>query len=248
MPRSSRSPRKGSSAPDPGPAAKPAKKGVVAFDMDGTLIDDMEAIAHVAAKVLHDTFQTGLEEAGAQYLRTTGKPFELQLRELYPDATPFELQTAARTFHDNKAREAYARVTVFPDVPRMLKTLDRAGWLLVLATGAEKEMAEILLEREGLGFLFEAVWGAAQGTKEDHLTEARRRWPGLPLALVGDSRFDMEVARRVEGVTAFGRACRRADWAITPQDLKTWGALWADYSLAKLPEALERYALGRSRR
>lgn len=245
MPSSKRStPTKAPSQKLTGPP-KAAKRGVVAFDMDGTLIDDMGAIAEVAAKVLHDTFETPLDEARLQYLRTTGKPFELQLRELYPEATPFELTNAARIFHETKAKEAYARVTGFADVPRLLKALDRAGWILVIATGAEKEMAEILLEREGIGFMFEAFWGAAQGTKEEHLHEAQRRWPKLPLALVGDSRFDMEAAQRVKGVVPFGRASRLGSWNVTPADLKSWGAVWADYSLVELPGALERHVLKR---
>ncbi len=60
--------------------------------------------------------------------------------------------------------------------------------------------------------------------------------------MVGDSRFDMEAARDTAGVTPLGRASRFSGWALTPSDLKEWGAAWADYTLAELPEVLDRLA------
>ncbi len=219
--------------------ARPTVRGVVAFDMDGTLLDSMPLIGRTAASILHETFGTPYPEAELQYYRTTGKPFELQLEELYPDATPYELQTTAKRFHEEKAKNAYAHARFFPEVPRVLKLLDRAGWKLVVSTGAEREMAEVVLEREGLGFLFEEVRGAQQGTKDAHLRSFAERWPGLPLVLVGDSRFDMEAGGHVPGVTVLGRACRLDHWEVTPADMRRWGARWADYSLENLPGVLE---------
>jgi phosphoglycolate phosphatase-like HAD superfamily hydrolase len=211
---------------------------VIVFDLDGTLLDDMRQVSVTAGKVLNEAFGTPRDRAEVDYLRTTGKPFELQVKELYPDATPFEQLTVTRRFHEAKVKEAYAHATFFPDVPRLLKTLDRQRYVQVVSTGGEREMAELLLEREGLRFFFEEVQGAGQGTKDVHLRAYRARWKDLPLVLVGDSRFDMEVARTVPGVTPVGRACHLPGWSITPADLKRWGARWADYTLAGLPEAL----------
>lgn len=207
--------------------------------MDGTLLDDMKQIGRTAAQVLNGVFGTPLPEAELNYYRTTGKPFELQLRELYPEATPFELTDAARKFHDAKIANAYSHASFFPEVPRLLKQLDRAGWVLTIATGAEREMAEVILEREGLGFLFAEIRGAAQGTKAQHLKAYQERWPGLPMVLVGDSRFDMEAGKGTPGVTVVGRACLLPSWAISPADLRRWGASWADYQLDRLPDVLE---------
>lgn len=232
-------PSKRPPSPSEEPRGKLARRGVVAFDLDGTLLDDMAQIGASAAKVLNQVFGTPAHEAERQYFRTTGKPFELQLRELYPEATPFELTDAARKFHDAKVEDAYKRAVLFPEVPKMLKRLDQAGWVLVVSTGAEREMAEVVLEREGVGFLFEEVRGAAQGTKVQHLREYRKLWPKVPLALVGDSRFDMQSARSVKGVSALGRACLLRSWAVSPADLRRWGASWADYTLEPVPEVLD---------
>jgi phosphoglycolate phosphatase-like HAD superfamily hydrolase len=221
--------------PEIAPRAVP--RGVVVFDLDGTILDDIKLIAHVAADVLHGAFGTPPEEARRHYLATTGMPFEAQLAQLYPDAPlPLRLRAAA-TFHERKVREAYTYAHPFPEVPKLLKRLETERWTLVISTGAEREMAELILEREGLRIWFEAVLGSGQGTKREHLAEYRRRYPGVPVVLIGDSRFDLEAARDANA-PMLARAAVYPDWTLTPEDFARWGALWADYSLASLPEAL----------
>jgi len=213
-------------------------RGVVVFDLDGTILDDIPLIAHVAADVMAAAFGTPVEEARVHYLATTGMPFEAQLAQLYPEAELALRSRTARTFHQRKITEAYAKAEPFPEVPKVLNTLDREGWTLAVATGAETEMADLILEREGLRFWFEEVLGSGDGTKREHLAEYRRRYPGAPMFLVGDSRFDMEAALSVPGVTPVARASRLPGWTLTPTDLKKWGAAWADYSLTRLPTVL----------
>ena len=218
------------------------ERGVIAFDLDGTLLDDLALISTVAASVLAQSFGTPEEEARVHYLATTGMPFEAQLAQLYPEA-PLALRAAtARTFHQRKVTEAYARAKPFPEIPKLLKTLHRERWTLVVSTGAETEMAELLLEREGLRYWFDEVLGSADGTKREHLAEFRRRYPGVPMFLVGDSRFDMEAATSVPGVTPLARASRVPGWTLTPADLRRWGAVWAEYSLSDLPDAVAKVA------
>ncbi len=187
---------------------------------------------------MHRAFGTPADEARIHYLATTGLPFEAQLAQLYPNAPPSLRAQTARTFHERKIREAYAHVAPFPEVPKVLKRLSQDRWTLVISTGAETEMADLVLEREGLRYWFEDVLGSAEGTKREHLAEYRRRYPGAPIFLVGDSRFDMEAATAVPRVIPVGRASSFHGWSLTPSDLKRWGARWADYSLAELPEVL----------
>ena len=221
-------------------APRSVERGVVVFDLDGTILDDLGLISAVAADVMAHAFGTPVEEARIHYLATTGMPFEAQLAQLYPDA-PGELRAStARTFHQRKVTEAYARAHPFPEVPKLLSTLDRERWTLAIATGAETEMAELILEREGLRFWFEEVLGSGDGTKREHLAEYRRRYPRVPMFLVGDSRFDMEAALSVPGVTPVARASRYPGWTLSPLDLRKWGAAWADYSLTGLPAALPK--------
>ena len=222
-------------------------RGVVVFDLDGTILDDLGLISHVAGDALFKAFGTPPEEARLHYLATTGMPFEAQLAQLYPDVSADERQAVARLFHQRKVQEAYAQARTFPEIPRVLKQLSRDGWTTVVSTGAEREMADVVLEREGLRFWFEDILGSGQGTKREHLKEYQRRYPNVPIFLVGDSRFDMEAAASLDGVIPVGRAATLHGWALTPDDLKRWGARWADYSLSELPQALPTLLTARRR-
>ena len=231
---------RGVGRPKERPAPAQVERGVVVFDLDGTILDDLGRISDVAADVLQKAFGTPLDEGRIHYLATTGMPFEAQLHQLYPEAPGALRAATARTFHQRKVAEAYAKAKPFPEVPKLLKRLGSERWTLAVSTGAETEMAELLLEREGLRYWFEEVLGSAEGTKREHLAEYRRRFPDVPMFLVGDSRFDMEAALSVPGVLPVGRASSLKGWALTPLDLEKWGARWADYSLTGLPEALAR--------
>jgi len=234
----------GRSVRGPRPEVPPQKvdRGVVVFDLDGTILDDLGLIADVAASAMSQSFGTPEAEARIHYLATTGMPFEAQLSQLYPDAPAPLRDSTARTFHQRKVTEAYSHAHPFPEVPRLLNTLHRERWTLVVATGAETEMAELLLEREGLRYWFEEVFGSGDGTKREHLVEYRRRYPGVPMFLVGDSRFDMEAASSSPGVIPIARASRLPGWALTPADLRKWGAAWAAYDLSELPSALAKFS------
>jgi phosphoglycolate phosphatase-like HAD superfamily hydrolase len=228
-------------------APKVVERGVVVFDLDGTILDDLGLISTVAADVLEKGFGTPSDEGRVHYLATTGMPFEAQLSQLYPEA-PAELRAStARTFHQRKVTEAYAKAKPFPEIPKLLKRVDQERWTMAISTGSETEMAELILEREGLRYWFEEVLGSADGTKREHMAEYARRYPEVPLFLVGDSRFDMEAAQSVPGVRAIGRASSVRGWTLTPADLTQWGAVWADYSLAELPEVLARLTAAQER-
>jgi len=226
---------------EPPPEPRRVPRGVIVFDLDGTILDDLNHISEVAADVMATAFGTPKQEARIHYLATTGMPFEAQLSQLYPDVPAADRHKVARLFHQRKATEAYGTAHPFPEMSRVLKRLSLEKWTLVISTGAEKEIADLLLEREGIRYWFEAVLGAGQGTKREHLAEYRRRFPDVPVFLIGDSRFDMEAASSTPGVTALGRASSVPGWALTPKDLKKWGAVWADHTLTNLPEAIERF-------
>jgi phosphoglycolate phosphatase len=221
-------------------ASPPRPRGVVVFDMDGTLVDDMLGIGTAAARVIHEEFGTPLDKALVEYYSTTGMPFPLQLRTLYPNKEQQEVSRVAKLFHDVKVRGVYATANLFPDVPDLLKALKGANWTLVVATGAEKEMADLIFQREGISHYFDEIMGSAEGTKDKHLREFQKERPSLPHVMVGDAEFDMKTARSMPGFFVVGRATNLPGWAVTPEHLKRWGAEWADYSLAELPQVLEK--------
>lgn len=60
-------------------------KEILVFDLDGTLVDTMGDYGDMAAELMNKNFGTDFSVARANYFKTSGLPFEKQLRELYPD-------------------------------------------------------------------------------------------------------------------------------------------------------------------
>lgn len=73
---------------EPTVAPRSIARGLILFDLDGTILDDIGLIADVAADVLHRAFGTPTPEGRLHYLATTGMPFEAQLAQLFPDTDP----------------------------------------------------------------------------------------------------------------------------------------------------------------
>jgi len=57
---------------------------VLVFDLDGTLVPTMDDYADCAAHLMKRYFGTPFARARRDYFRTSGLPFEQQLRQLYP--------------------------------------------------------------------------------------------------------------------------------------------------------------------
>ncbi|MGA7922790.1 MAG: HAD hydrolase-like protein, partial [Thermoplasmata archaeon] len=106
---------------EPDVAPRRVERGVVVFDLDGTILDDVGLISHVAADVLERAFGTPPEEGRIHYLATTGMPFEAQLAQLYPEVPADQRLGTARIFHERKVKEAYAHAALFPEIPRVLR-------------------------------------------------------------------------------------------------------------------------------
>src|SRR5689334_21298854 len=54
--------------PTPVVAPQAIERGVVVFDVDGTILDSIGLISHVAAEVMARAFETPVEEARIHYL------------------------------------------------------------------------------------------------------------------------------------------------------------------------------------
>lgn len=76
------------------------KKELLVFDLDGTLVDTMGDYGDKAADLMCAHFGTDFAVARGNYFKTSGLPFEKQLRELYPDDDTTD--SVARMFEDWK--------------------------------------------------------------------------------------------------------------------------------------------------
>lgn len=212
------------------------------FDLDGTLVDTLPAIAEAMNAVLREE---GLTEwardayrkfagDGAEMLvrRATGRVFDGDTRKLR------ELVTRFRE-HDVRTDEEFARP--YEGVREMLEELRRMGWGVCVLSNKEHAEAEALVAREfGLeGFVDVRGHVEGGGLKPDPtgLLEmmAAARVGRNAVVYVGDTDTDMRTGRGA-GVATLGVA-----WGFREaEELWATGADEVALRAEELPGAAER--------
>jgi len=210
----------------------------VAFDLDGTLLDSIDAVYEATVLALRDV--AGAERARAwsfEDARThEGRAFE----EIARLAAGADLGPAVAKRYRERFPEVASRVVrPFEDVAPALEALVGRGVPLAVATNKPAPAALELLGRFGLSRRFKAVVGAGDhAPPKPHpfvVVEAARALgvPERELVFVGDSGVDVAAAK----------AARAHAWVVVRDPLRTpEGADRVLTSLEELPSLL----MGRS--
>ncbi len=178
----------------------------IAFDLDGTLIDSVPALAQAAGAALQDMGRPPCSvEAARGWI---GNGAEMLMRRALsgnvdPDPTlaPTLLEEALERFHFHYGAHLDQGSPLYPGVAQTLATLKARGYRLALITNKPARYLPDLMATCGLDGHFELMLGG------DSL--ARRKPDPMPLAhvlnhfglaahqmvMVGDSRNDIEAAR-----------------------------------------------------
>ena len=170
------------------------KPALLVFDLDGTLIPTMEDYADKAAGLMQEAFATPFAEARAAYFRTSGLPFEQQLRQLYPDHA--NTDSVAGRFESWK--DSYlCDLSLDPDVADLLASWRDEGFLVAISSNN----MEHYVERLASDWPVDAALGYRPsdrfGKGEDHFAELEARF-GLGrdrFLFTGDSPNDARIAR-----------------------------------------------------
>jgi len=99
------------------------------------------------------------------------------------------------------------QVRAFPGAAELVAALKRSGLKLAVASSAEKEELEPLLERAGAADLIDhkaSSDDAGRSKPDPDIVPAARRRLGMPasdVVMIGDTRYDMEAAARA-GIAA----------------------------------------------
>lgn len=209
------------------------------FDCDGTLVDGQHSI--IAA--MSQAFEAhGLAPPTADAVRhVVGLPLREAIVRLVPDAADADqarLENGYVEAYSALRRQGAVNDPLFPGAVETLDALDRAGWILGIATGKGRRGLLATLESHGIAHRFAILQTSDHGPGKPHpdmLLNAMSEAGATPAAtvMIGDTVYDMEMARRA-GTMAVGVA-----WGYHPeQQLRSAGAHAMARSFAEIPETL----------
>ena len=125
------------------------------FDFDGTLVDTMGGFADIAGRVIHEFHpEKSFEEAKADYLNTSGVPFEQQVEILFPGDSKNSDKVAI--FEEEK-KEGFFNQTFDEDVRYTIDFMRQRGDITAVCSNNFQELIDRFVAREGL--VFDVVLG-----------------------------------------------------------------------------------------
>ncbi len=174
----------------------------VVFDLDGTLTQSEEGIRNC---VRYAAQKMGFPEPDAPTLRKfIGPPLTWAFTNCM-GMTEEEADRAVAFYRERYNMSGLFENRVYPGIRRLLRTLQREGWRISVATGKPQAASERILAHFGLDKFISVVAGPGGkygAEKEDIIRRAlpetwEEAW------MVGDRRFDVEGAKTV-GVKSIG--------------------------------------------
>ena len=182
---------------------------LVVFDVDGTLIDSQNSIVSAMGHAWQSHGLVPPERASA--LRMVGLPLAEVIAGLAPDETPERwesLRTSYSTEWSRMREEGRLSEPLFPGALTVLDDLERAGWLLGVATGKSRRGLDLALAAHRLAGRFVTLQTSdvsAGKPNPEMLTKAMAESGAAPAAtaMVGDTTYDIQMARNA-GVHAIG--------------------------------------------
>ncbi len=168
---------------------------LLVFDLDGTLVPTMEDYADQAASLMQTHLGADWDLARADYFRTSGLPFEKQLRQLYPERD--DTDAVAERFEAWK--DGYLRtITLQPAIAALMEAWRARGFRIAISSNNLQHYVERLARDwpVDLALGFRPQENFAKGEDhfraiEHHFGVARDR-----LVFTGDSPNDARIAAR----------------------------------------------------
>jgi phosphoglycolate phosphatase len=217
-----------------------AKQRLAIFDCDGTLVDSQADICS-AMDTAFDAH--GLTAPDRQRTRrVVGLSLHEAMRQLHPLGGHDDHAVLAELYKEafrERRRMGVVAEPLYDGIADLVRDLDKAGWLLGVATGKSDRGLVHCLETHGLKGHFVTLQTADRHPSKPHpsMVDAALEATGAArgdTAMIGDTAYDMEMARNA-GVRAFGVSWGYHD---TP-DLFESGAEAVAHTIAELRALLE---------
>jgi len=185
---------------------------LILFDMDGTLVDIGHVHREAVFSAVKDVFGAELQQDLAPHvhqgntqhniLRTAGRVMGLEAEwvEAHLDEAIRRQVEVSVSILDRDLRHV-----ILPGVVALLSRLQDAGHVLGLVTGTVSGVADVVLERTGLGRFFVLRVCGEEGADRlellqlaiDRGAQASAWTPGGGLVVVGDAVRDIEAAKQL---------------------------------------------------
>ena len=167
---------------------------VVAFDLDGTVIDSASAIADSA----NETFVkfSKLQLSNNEISSTIGRPIS-ELFSKYTDSSK-ELEEMLKYFRWHLGEFGHIKTKVFPGIIDTINFIRMHGVKVAIATNKNTNLAHKVVEKLGLENLFDYICGQdlAEPKPSPRMLELIEAELGCPvLAMVGDTCDDVLTAK-----------------------------------------------------
>lgn len=174
-------------------------KGIVIFDLDGTLADTSEGIFR---SVRYTEKEMCLPPVPEEMLRLfVGPPPKDMYKQLYRMDESLALQATEHHRHYGKTRAIY-EAKLYKDMKVVLQTLKNKGYLLAVATLKKEDIACSMLHNLGIEDYFDTIVGmdkAETYTKCLTIKEVWRRLGKMQnTVMIGDTDYDYQGAREAE--------------------------------------------------
>ncbi len=166
------------------------------WDFNGTLLDDVPADFGAANRLLRNHGLPELRDLD-EYRAVFGFPVIEYYRRLGFDFSKNPYEELAKEWVEDY--ESWAdQLTLYPDVPRILHTVQEKRIPQTLLSATEKGMLMGQLEQLGIGSFFDEIYGAdnyhAHG-KADLAREWKKEHPGATPLMIGDTDHDAQIAK-----------------------------------------------------
>ena len=139
------------------------------FDLDGTLTDSARGIV---ASLRYALTHLGVEPPSDDTLRgSVGPPLRDSFRSLLATDDAERIAMAVELYLERYEREGLFENLPYPEIPKVLEKLRRAGHELYVGTSKPRLMARRILDHFGLSHHFRAVFGAEPDGSRAHKAE-----------------------------------------------------------------------------
>jgi len=176
----------------------------VLFDLDGTLVDSLEAIVNAVEKALESR---GLKCDSAKVVKMIGLPLENIFGVLAPNLSKQEIWQLVNEYRKYYMTYHLENTTIHPSAQLVLRKLKAKGFKLGIITSKYRKPVMDVLFHFGIAELFDSVVTGYEVKKHkpkpDIVLEAAKRLGVNPkqCVVVGDSPVDVESGKRAGSFT-----------------------------------------------